>query len=176
MITGGSQGARALNRLMLRLIPELYKRFPDLFVIHQTGFADRELVASTYDRHGLDIKVYPFIYDMAWAYAQADLVICRAGATTIAELCALGKPAIYIPFPYATHDHQEENAKVVVEHGAGIMFRERDLSLEELLEAVTQLLKDPEKRQKMAKMARGLFPKDALQIIISEMEALVASA
>ncbi len=176
LITGGSQGARALNRLMLKIIPELFKRFSNLFVIHQTGFQDKELVVSTYEKHGIHVKVYPFIQDMAWAYAQADLVICRAGATTIAELCALGKPAIYIPFPYATHGHQEKNAKILVEHGAGLMFREKDLSPEELLEAASWLLRDREKRQKMAKAAKNLFPKNALEIIISEMEALLTGA
>jgi len=176
LVTGGSQGARALNRLMLQVAPRLYEHFPDLFLIHQTGFADADLVEASYASHGLPVRVYPFIKDMAWAYAQVDLVLCRAGATTIAELCALGKPAIYIPFPYATHRHQEENAKAVVERGAGLMFREKDLNPDELFEAICGLLEDKRRREQMSAAAQGLFPKEALQIIVSQTEALIAHA
>jgi UDP-N-acetylglucosamine--N-acetylmuramyl-(pentapeptide) pyrophosphoryl-undecaprenol N-acetylglucosamine transferase len=161
---------------MLEVIPGLCERFPELFVIHQTGFADYDLVVASYASHGLKVKVFPFIKDMARAYAQADLVVCRAGATTIAELCALGKPAIYIPFPYATHNHQERNARVVVERGAGLMFRQREVSSEELFKAISELLHDEKRRRRMGEAARRIFPENPLQIIFSEMEALLIHA
>ncbi len=173
LITGGSQGARALNELALQVVPGLIRRFPGLYVIHQTGFKDYDRVSSIYQVQGLKVKVFPFIEDMAWAYAQVDLVICRAGATTIAELCSLGKPAIYIPFPYATHSHQERNAEVVVANGAGVMFRERDLTAEVLLETVIALLEDDQRRERMAQAAREVFPARPVERILKEMEALV---
>ncbi len=176
LITGGSQGARALNRLMLEVVPRLSQAFPGLFVIHQTGFADHQEVARVYAQKKVQARVLPFIEDMAWAYAQADLVVCRAGATTIAELCALGKPAVYIPFPYATHGHQERNAAVVVARGAGVMFREKGLSPEQLYQAVADLLANPDRRRQMAQAARQIFPEAPVDIILQEMEALTAHA
>ncbi len=176
LITGGSQGARTLNKLMLEIIPRLKRDFPELFVIHQTGFADLQEVTKAYIQHGIKAQVLAFIEDMAWAYAQADLVVCRAGATTIAELCALGKPAVYIPFPYATHGHQERNAAVVVARGAGVMFREQGLTPEQLYQTVAELLADTERRRQMAQAARKLFPEHPVDIILEEMEALTVHA
>ena len=109
---------------------------------------------------------------MAWAYAQADLVVSRAGATTVAELCALGKPAIYIPFPYATHAHQEKNAQVVVSAGGGVMLKEGTFSPPEFVERISRLLSEPEKLKAMGKKARKIFRPQAAETIIQEMEAM----
>ena len=176
LVTGGSQGARFINRLVVEMVPRLFEALPDLFLIHQTGFNDQELVAASYRSHGFRARVYPFIKDMAWAYAQADLVLCRAGATTIAELSALGKPAIFIPFPYATHGHQEENARLVVERGGGLMYREGEVNAESLASALVALLKDRERRLEMGQRIKGLMPHNALEIILAETEALLHHA
>jgi len=173
LVLGGSQGARAINRLLVEAAPELFRRLPDLYLLHQTGEGDFGWVREAYRERGLAAEVRPFIRDMAWAYAQADLVITRAGASTVAELCALGKPAIYIPYPYATHGHQEANARAVVEAGGGLLFREAELSPERLTEAVTDLFSRPERLTEMGRRARAFSRPGAAETIIQEMEALI---
>jgi len=172
LVLGGSQGARFINRLLVETAEELFAQVSDLYLIHQTGEKDEAWVKEAYRKKGLPVKVYPFIQDMAWAYAQADLVVSRAGATTVAELCALGKPAIYIPFPYATHAHQEKNALSVVRAGGGVMMKESSFNSGEFVHRVVELLNDPEVLKGMAEAARRLFKPAATEIIISEMEAL----
>ncbi len=173
LVTGGSQGARFINQLMIEVSPRLFQALPNLYLLHQTGFNDYELVAASYRSHGFQVKVYPFIEDMAWAYAQADLVLCRAGATTIAELSALGKPAIFIPFPYATHNHQEENARYVVDHGGGVMYRQAEIRPEGLVKKLVSLLTDRDRRLDMGQKIRKVMPHNALEIILAETEALL---
>ncbi|QJA05758.1 undecaprenyldiphospho-muramoylpentapeptide beta-N-acetylglucosaminyltransferase [Thermosulfurimonas marina] len=173
LVLGGSQGARTLNRLLVETAPELYRRLPDLYLLHQTGERDFGWVKEAYRKKGLPVEVRAFIRDMAWAYAQADLVVTRAGASTVAELCALGKPALYIPYPYATHRHQEANARTVVERGGGLLFQEAELSPEIFVETVGDLLLRPAKLSEMGRRARELFRPGATETIIEEMEALV---
>jgi len=172
LVLGGSQGARSLNRLLVDTAGELLSRFPDLYLLHQTGERDEGWVREAYRRKGLSVEVRAFIRDMAWAYAQADLVVSRAGATTVAELCALGKPALYIPFPHATHAHQEKNARAVVEAGGGIVLREGEFSPAEFVARVTELLGDEERLRHMGERARRLFRPQAAETILREMEAL----
>ncbi len=172
LVLGGSQGARFINRLLVKTAPALFERFPNLFLLHQTGEADQGWVREAYQRRKLPARVYPFLKDMAWAYAQVDLVVSRAGATTVAELCALGKPALYIPFPYATHAHQEKNALAVVSHGGGVMLKEGSFGEGEFIGLVGSLLKDPEALKRMGAKARRLYRPQAAETIISEMEAL----
>ncbi len=173
LILGGSQGARSLNRLLTRVASELLAKIPDLYLLHQTGERDESWVKESYRKQGLPVEVRAFIRDMAWAYAQADLVVSRAGATTVAELCALGKPAIYIPFPYATHAHQERNAQAVVAMGGGLMLKEGEFGEEEFVARVTELLRDPERLKRMGEAARKLYRPEAAETIIAEMEALI---
>lgn len=125
---GGSQGAHALNRAMLEAAPELRATIANLRIVHQTGSADREWVARAYRDAGVEAEVLAFVDDMASAYARADLVVCRAGATTLAELAAVGKPAILVPYPFAADDHQRRNAEVLVGRGAAEMILEQQLS------------------------------------------------
>ncbi|OAQ20138.1 undecaprenyldiphospho-muramoylpentapeptide beta-N-acetylglucosaminyltransferase [Thermosulfurimonas dismutans] len=172
LVLGGSQGARSINRLLVETAEKLFERISDLYLIHQTGEKDEAWVKEAYQKKGLPVKVYPFIRDMAWAYAQADLVVSRAGATTVAELCALGKPAIYIPFPYATHAHQEKNALSVVRAGGGLMMKEGTFTPEEFVRQVVELLSDVESLRHKGEAARRLFKPGAAETIISEMEAL----
>ncbi len=176
LVTGGSQGARFLNRLLLEMAPRLLETLPHLYLVHQTGFLDYELVSASYRGQGFKAQVSPFFRDMAWAYAQADLVLCRAGATTIAELAALGKPAILVPFPHATHGHQEMNARLVAEAGGGLFFREKEIEVEEMTKVLLDLLRDKARREEMARQMKGFMPQNALEIILSETEAMVAHA
>jgi UDP-N-acetylglucosamine--N-acetylmuramyl-(pentapeptide) pyrophosphoryl-undecaprenol N-acetylglucosamine transferase len=119
---GGSQGARRINDALLAAAPRLFVEIPRLRLIHQTGAADFERVRDRYRELGVTAEVLPFIEDMARAYADADLVLCRAGATTVAELTALGKPAILVPYPYAADDHQRANGEVLVQRGAAVLI------------------------------------------------------
>ena len=172
LVLGGSQGARSLNRLLVETAERLFEKVSGLYLIHQTGERDEAWVKEAYRRKGLSVRVYGFIRDMARAYAQADLVVSRAGATTVAELCALGKPALYIPFPHATHAHQEKNALSVVRAGGGLMMREEALDPEEFVRQVAGLLNDRESLKRMGEAAGRLFKPGAADTIISEMEAL----
>lgn len=181
LVLGGSLGARFLNDLMLSLWPKLFEKVPKLFLIHQTGLEDYERVRKAYEGHPLypevkeSIRLYPFIEDMAWAYAQADLVLSRAGATTLAELMALEKPAILIPFPYATHQHQEKNAEVLVRAGAGLMFRQKDIEPEDFLQGLVAVLSCEERLNKLREAFKKLKRPNPERIIIEELKKLVAA-
>lgn len=179
LVLGGSLGARFINELLVNIVEALFSKVPKLFVIHQTGFEDFDRVRKAYERLNLSkeqrerLRIYPFIDDMAWAYAQADLVLSRAGATTIAELIALEKPAILIPFPYATHGHQEKNAEVLVEAGSAMMFKQDSVEKEALAELMANLLLDSERLKKMSKNYEKLKKGDPAEIIISETRRLM---
>ena len=167
MILGGSQGAHRLNELAVEALIRYKKNITrELKVIHQTGAADEQEVRNRYTASGIDAQVAPFFSDMAALYGQADLLISRAGATTLAELAVLGKPAILIPYPYAADNHQEKNGRHYVEGGGAVMFLERDVTAAKLADAVDQLAGDPVKRQEMAGAMRGLaYPRAADAII-----------
>jgi len=180
LILGGSLGARFLNDLALEVIPELFKRFENLFVIHQTGLEDFERVMRAYqslpewERLRERIKIYPFIEDMGWSYSQADLVIARAGATTIAELISLKKPAILIPYPYAAEGHQDLNAEILVKAGSAFKFNQRELKSHEVLELLCKLLKEEELLKKMERAYEALQPPfRPEEVIIGEAKKLV---
>jgi UDP-N-acetylglucosamine--N-acetylmuramyl-(pentapeptide) pyrophosphoryl-undecaprenol N-acetylglucosamine transferase len=149
LIFGGSQGAVMINKNVVEMLPQLLKMKTRVRVLHQTGAREMESVRASYHRYGIDADVTPFIVDMADAYRQADLIICRAGATTLAEITAAGKAAVLIPFPFATNDHQTKNARILADKGAAIMIKEKDLSGNKLFEVVEGLLSDPEKLQLM---------------------------
>lgn len=126
LVMGGSQGAKAVNSVILASLERLTKA--GIEIRHQTGSFDLERVLAGYRAHGVDASgVTPFIEDVAAAYQWADLVLCRAGATSVAELAVAGKPAVLVPFPYATHDHQTYNAQVMVDQGAALLVAEKDL-------------------------------------------------
>jgi len=117
--------------------------------------------------------VRPFIDDMASAYAEADLVVCRAGATTIAELTALGKPAVLVPYPYAADDHQRKNAESLVSRGAALMILDRELTAPNLAQAIEALRTDPHALAKMAEAARALGKPDAADRVVDVCLALL---
>ncbi len=160
LVTGGSQGAHALNLRVIEalelLAPEMGAR---LSVVHQTGAKDEGEIAARYAKlaaHGLEAKASAFIDEMAAAYAQADLLVCRAGATTIAELTVCKKPAILVPFPYAADDHQTINGRALVASGAAVLFAEKDLTAQLLADEVRTLEGDRERLKRMAR-ASGLL-------------------
>jgi UDP-N-acetylglucosamine--N-acetylmuramyl-(pentapeptide) pyrophosphoryl-undecaprenol N-acetylglucosamine transferase len=155
LVTGGSQGAHVLNlrvaEAMEILAPALGRR---LRLLHQTGEKDSAEIARRYQAlqgSGLEAQATPFIDDMASAYGQADLLVCRAGATTIAELTVCKKPAILVPFPYAADDHQTVNARSMVGSGAAILVQEKDLTGERLASEIRALEGDRERVRRMAR-------------------------
>ncbi|KAB0671280.1 undecaprenyldiphospho-muramoylpentapeptide beta-N-acetylglucosaminyltransferase [Oryzomonas sagensis] len=168
-IFGGSQGAHAINMAMLAALPHLERYAARLEITHQTGEKDAALVAEAYRNHGFNASVMPFIQDMAAVYRRADLVICRAGATTIAEVTACGKACLFIPFPFAVDDHQRRNAEAFLKKGAGFMLLERELSGERLAGIIHELAESPETVQRTGALAFGLARLDAARIIVDEM-------
>lgn len=156
LIFGGSQGAHAINRIVLEALDGLGELKERLRFIHQTGETDRETVEEGYRKRGFTAEVTPFILDMAAAYRTADLLLCRAGATSIAELTAGGKAAILIPFPFAVNDHQTRNAELLVRAGAAEMIPEKELDGRRLAAAIQRLCRDPETLKKMEKASASL--------------------
>src|ERR1700686_2397932 len=118
LVFGGSQGAHAINEAMIRCLPELQRQAPGIHIIHQTGERDYNDALEAYKSLGESAEVFKFIEDMPAAFAQADLVVCRSGASTVAEITAAGKPAIFVPFPRAADDHQRGNAEALARSGA----------------------------------------------------------
>lgn len=156
LVFGGSQGAHALNRAMLEALDDLGPLRERLRIVHQTGSKDRDAVADVYQAKGATAEVLPFITDMAAAYQAADLLVCRAGATSIAEITAAGKAAILIPFPAAVEDHQTKNAEVLVQAGAAEMIPEKELSGPRLAVAIKRYYESPELLREMENRSAGL--------------------
>ena len=171
LVFGGSAGARTLNEAGPGLRAALAD-LPGLRVIHQTGAAAEAAVRAAYTAAGLDADVRAFIGDMGAAYADADLVICRAGATTIAELAALGKPAILVPYPYAADNHQRANAESLVRAGAARMVLDAEATAERLA-AEVRALHAPVVRAEMAARVRALARPDAAERVLATVDELV---
>lgn len=165
LVFGGSLGAHRINTAVMEMIRQINE--PDRWrIIHQTGEKDYKEIVESYVDADWRADVRPFIYDMASAYSEADLVICRAGATTVAELAAAGKPAILIPYPFAADDHQRVNAESLVRAGGALMIIERDLTGERLAMEVERLLGDSEVLKKMGESARNLARRDAAKVVV----------
>jgi UDP-N-acetylglucosamine--N-acetylmuramyl-(pentapeptide) pyrophosphoryl-undecaprenol N-acetylglucosamine transferase len=173
LVVGGSQGARAINRAVLDALEELKGEGLFPVTIHQTGSIDLETVLEGYRTHGIAGEVKPFIEDMASAYGMADLVICRAGATTIAELAVLGKPSILIPFPYATHDHQTMNAASLLDVGAADMILEKDLTGRLLAERIKRYMQHAEELERMSSRAFKVGRPRAAELIVDHLIELM---
>jgi UDP-N-acetylglucosamine--N-acetylmuramyl-(pentapeptide) pyrophosphoryl-undecaprenol N-acetylglucosamine transferase len=175
LITGGSQGAHRLNERVVEAVKALGPTARDMTIIHQTGTADRAEVERQYKELQVTAEVLDFIQDMPTAYARADLIICRAGAATLAEITVARKPAILVPFPFATDNHQEVNAGSLVEAGAAILFRESELNADTLASAIRALHDDPVRRQKMERAAGLLGRPEAAREIADVCVELVTS-
>lgn len=175
LITGGSQGSRALNTVAVQALPELKNRIPGIQVFHQTGEADLEQVRAAYQQAGVSSEVLAFMQDMPARFAKADLLICRSGASTVAEVAAAGKAAIFVPFPQAADDHQRRNAEAFVSRGAAVMIPQAELTPQRLAYEVAALLNDPERLRVMSSNARTLAREHALDEIV-DMVAAAAQA
>lgn len=166
LVIGGSLGAQALNSM----VPEALKRLdpasrPDVW--HQTGDKHFDIAKKSYEIVGLEPKINPFIKDMAAAYAWADVVLCRAGALTVAELCSAGLGAVFVPFPHAVDDHQTANANFMVKSGAAICIQQSELTPERLADIVRELVSVPASRLAMAEAARRLRQANVVEKIYS---------
>ncbi len=169
LVFGGSQGAHKLNASVPEALSGLGRT--DIKVIHQTGEKDFEVVKNAYAGYGIDAGVLRFIDDMAGAYAEADFVIGRSGAGTVAEITALGKPSLLVPFPFATNNHQMENARVLERAGAAVIVEDKDASPENLRAALTNLLRK-DKLNEMASHALALGRPEAASAIVNEITKL----
>jgi UDP-N-acetylglucosamine--N-acetylmuramyl-(pentapeptide) pyrophosphoryl-undecaprenol N-acetylglucosamine transferase len=161
LIVGGSQGAVALNAIVAGAMAELKARGITPEIVHQTGERSLEETRARYVEAGIEAECLPFIRDMAAAYRRADLVIARAGATTVAELGVVGKPAIFVPFPYAADNHQEINSREVVRAGAARMYRQAELEPTQLADAIAEITGDPSMLSSMADAMKRLGRPDA---------------
>ncbi|MEP6919650.1 MAG: undecaprenyldiphospho-muramoylpentapeptide beta-N-acetylglucosaminyltransferase [bacterium] len=175
LIFGGSQGAHAINQAMVAALPELTGLREVLRLTHQTGEADFEDVRAAYLDAGWSERadVRKYIDDMVVSFANADLVICRAGATTTAELIAAGKASIMIPFPLAADDHQRKNAKALEAEGAAKLILQRDLSGTGLAREIERLVKSQDEVRKMEEASRRLARGDAAAAAVDLIEELI---
>jgi UDP-N-acetylglucosamine--N-acetylmuramyl-(pentapeptide) pyrophosphoryl-undecaprenol N-acetylglucosamine transferase len=165
LVFGGSQGAHTINRAVTESAALLRERIPQLRIVHQTGERDYTDAQAAYAKLGGEVEVHRFIDDMPAFFARADLLLCRSGASTVAEVAAAGKPAIFVPFPRAADDHQKRNAEALEKAGAAVMLEESKLSPETLVETVTSLLSDTARLAKMGDTARSLAHPNAARDI-----------
>ena len=172
LIFGGSQGAHAINVAMVEAAARLAAGGMRLAITHQTGARDLDRVRGAYERAGIPARVEAFIDEMDREMKRASMVIARSGATTLAELAAAGRPAVLIPLPTSTDDHQRKNAEAVAEAGAAVLIEERELSGERLAQEVAALAGDEARRAQMAAAARKLARPDAAAAIADRIEAL----
>jgi UDP-N-acetylglucosamine--N-acetylmuramyl-(pentapeptide) pyrophosphoryl-undecaprenol N-acetylglucosamine transferase len=173
LVFGGSQGAHAINVAMVEAAPELAAGSAHLRLTHQTGERDVEMVRDGYRRAGLQAEVEPFLYDMGRRLGQADLIVCRAGATTLAEITAAGKPAILIPLPTATDDHQRRNAEEMAARGGAELLLQKDASGPLLAHRILALAVDGERRGRIGSAAKALSKPEAAKVIVERALALV---
>jgi len=174
LVFGGSQGARAINRAMVAALASLTEWRGSLGIMHQSGERDYEQTLQGYrDSDWPDFEVVPFIKDMASAYAKATLIVCRAGATTLAELTACGRPAILVPYPYAAAGHQSTNARAMATRGAAMSIEEADLTPERLARLISGLLHDRTSLKSMAAAAKGLARRGAAARLLQECRTVV---
>lgn len=168
-IFGGSQGAHSLNRAMLDALAYLSDIKPQIHIIHQVGSKDLSWVQSAYFQHQWEAEIYDFIYDMGSAYVRADYVICRSGATSVAELSALRKACLFVPFPYATHNHQEENARLLEQKGAAKILLDWQLNGTEIAKEIKWAFNSPRELEEMRKKITEFAKPYAAKAIVDEL-------
>ena len=176
LVFGGSQGAHAINMAMVEAATRLAAEGTHLRLTHQTGERDVEIVRTAYRAAGLAADVEPFLHDMGRQLGQADLIVCRAGATTLAEITAAGKAAILIPLPTATDDHQRRNAEALVAAGAADLLLQRDLDGAAIAGRIMALAADETRRRRMAAAARTFARPDAARVIVDRAMELAGRA
>jgi UDP-N-acetylglucosamine--N-acetylmuramyl-(pentapeptide) pyrophosphoryl-undecaprenol N-acetylglucosamine transferase len=176
LVLGGSQGAHAINVAMVAAAPKLARERVGLELVHQTGPRDLAMVRDAYGRAGVAVRAEAFFDPMAPEMSAADLVVCRAGATTLAELAAAARPALLIPFPGATDDHQRRNARVLADAGAAVMVEEHELSGDRLPDTIAALLADDARRRQMSAAMRTFARPDAAARIVDRLLELRGGA
>ncbi len=170
---GGSQGARSINLAVIEALKHLYKYENRIQMIHQTGESDFSMVESAYSRSPFLSIVQPFFYSIEEIYSSSDLVVCRSGAMTLAEITACGLPAILVPYPYAAGNEQTFNAKVLQDKGAAIMINDNQLTGKLLADTLISLIEDKKRLSEMALKSRSLGKPDAAQKIAEEIISLI---
>lgn len=173
-VFGGSQGARSINQTVLKFVDRLVKK-KKVQVLWATGTNWIEEIQRETRRYGDRVQVVPYVRDMGSAYKVSDLLICRSGATTVAEVTRLGLPAVFIPFPGAAGGHQEENARVLYQAGVAEMVLEDQIREGKLEDVVFSLLDDPDRREKMGKRAMDFGKSDAASVIADDIIRLVGN-
>ncbi len=173
LIIGGSQGAHRINMVMIETL-ELLHDADQLHFVHQTGEADEKAVRDAYGQKSISATARAFFDDMAEQYRQADLIVCRAGATTVAEITALGKAAIFIPFPYAADDHQTLNAADLATAGAAELIPEKELTAEVFGTKIKYYMENPQDLANMAAKARKYGKPEAAQNIVDDCYRLLS--
>jgi UDP-N-acetylglucosamine--N-acetylmuramyl-(pentapeptide) pyrophosphoryl-undecaprenol N-acetylglucosamine transferase len=172
LITGGSQGSSAINRAVSEALPHLVAQKETLCFVHQTGQRDYNVVRLAYTERDLPAEVAPFFSQMAERFAQADLIVCRSGAVTVAEIAAAGRAALFIPFAAATDSHQLRNAEEMVRAGAARLIPEHELNGERLAREILALLGDPRKLADLGARARQMARPDAARNIADLIEEI----
>jgi UDP-N-acetylglucosamine--N-acetylmuramyl-(pentapeptide) pyrophosphoryl-undecaprenol N-acetylglucosamine transferase len=170
LVFGGSQGARALNEAMPRILVRLLQQVPGLTILHQAGARTAEAVLAAYSAAGADTnrwQVSDFLDDMGARFADADLILARSGASTVAELAAAGKPSLLVPFPEAADDHQTKNAEVLASADAAILLPQSQMTDDKLLQQIVTLCSDRSALAAMGERARKLAHPDAAQRIVA---------
>jgi UDP-N-acetylglucosamine--N-acetylmuramyl-(pentapeptide) pyrophosphoryl-undecaprenol N-acetylglucosamine transferase len=175
LVLGGSQGARGINLALVAAAPELARRIPGIDIVHQTGERDLDQVRQGYEQAGVAARIVAYVDAVADEMTAADLVIARAGATTLAELAAAGRPAVLVPFPAATDDHQRRNARVVADAGGATVIDETQLSGPALADVVEGLLRDPGRLAGMSEAMRKLARPDAAARIVDRLLELAGA-
>jgi UDP-N-acetylglucosamine--N-acetylmuramyl-(pentapeptide) pyrophosphoryl-undecaprenol N-acetylglucosamine transferase len=171
LVFGGSQGAHAINVAIMQVIPMLQAQLRGFHLIHQTGQNDFEAVRDAVSSSGISAEVSPFIDDMPTAFSRADLLLCRSGASTVAEVAAAGKPAIFVPLPTAADDHQRHNAEALANAGAARLLSQAELTGERLADEISQLLGNREQLNAMGVAAKQFAHPEAA----AEIAAMVAN-
>lgn len=166
-IFGGSQGAVGINTLVLDSLAELGDLKGRLRFIHQTGEKDWQRVVDGYEKAGFTARVEKFIYDMPSAYAEASLLICRAGSSTLAEVAAVGRASVLIPFPYASDNHQEKNARIFVDAGAARLLVQFQSKGSDLARIIREMVEKPSQLEAMEKSAGTFYKPDAAKDVVS---------
>jgi UDP-N-acetylglucosamine--N-acetylmuramyl-(pentapeptide) pyrophosphoryl-undecaprenol N-acetylglucosamine transferase len=173
LVTGGSQGASAINTMMIDTVKRMKDKGRTPEVIHQTGQRDYESILKGYKDKGIEADVRPFIQDMPASYRQADIVIGRAGAGTVFELAAMGKPSILVPYPYAADDHQTANARMLGNCGGARVIAQDELNPDSLADLLIGFMDDRASLEEMGRRARKAAMPDAAKVIVDKLEAMV---
>jgi UDP-N-acetylglucosamine--N-acetylmuramyl-(pentapeptide) pyrophosphoryl-undecaprenol N-acetylglucosamine transferase len=172
LVFGGSQGARAINQAMIESLAGLRARIPGIHIIHQTGQRDHDHVLGAYERSGISGEVHKFIDDMPGTFGRADLLVCRSGASTVGEITAAGKPAIFVPFPAAADDHQNVNARALERVGAAVVVEESNLGAAYLVDTIAALIGDVVRLESMSAAAKSLAHPKAVEDIAEMVKRL----